>query len=298
MPLILVPTPVGNLEDITLRAIRVLKEADLVACEDTRRTLRLLNHFGIRVPLVSSHEHNEKEKAPLLLRALQEGKKVVLVSDAGTPGISDPGAHLVGEAIRAGIPVEVLPGATALIPALVLSGLPTHTFHFAGFLPPRRGDRQKRLHLLREIRSTLVFYVSPHRLQGEVSDCALVLGKRPAALVRELSKVHEEVLRMDLDQLAERVLSPMKGEMVLVVGGAAEDPKGSGEDGEGSWETYARQVLGEGSSIRDVVKMVHERYGISKNCAKDFLIKTVSESEDQYPEKDDEPVKRRQSEDE
>jgi 16S rRNA (cytidine1402-2'-O)-methyltransferase len=131
-----------------------------------------------------------------------------------------------------------------------------------------------------------------------VSDCALVLGNRPAALVRELSKVHEEVLRMDLDQLADRVLSPMKGEMVLVVGGATEDPKGPGEDGEDSWKAYARQVLSEGLSIRDVVKTVHERYGISKNCAKDFLIKTVSEKEDSIFQKEDEPVKRRQSEDE
>lgn len=275
MPLTLVPTPVGNLEDITLRAIRVLREADLIACEDTRRTLRLLNHLEIRVPLVSSHEHNEKEKAPLLLRALQEGKKVALVSDAGTPGISDPGVHLVKEAIRQGFHVEVLPGATALIPALVLSGLSTHTFHFAGFLPPRRGDRLKRLQSLLDVRCTLVFYVSPHRLRGEVSDCALVLGNRPAALVRELSKLHEEVLRMDLGQLAERVVSPMKGEMVLVVGGAPEEAREPAED---SWETFAREALREGVSVRDVVKTVHERYGISKNCAKDFLMKTVFES--------------------
>jgi 16S rRNA (cytidine1402-2'-O)-methyltransferase len=280
MPLTLVPTPVGNLEDITLRAIRVLKEADLIACEDTRRTLRLLNHLGIRIPLVSSHEHNEKEKAPFLLKALREGKKVALVSDAGTPGISDPGAHLVGEAIREGIPVEVLPGATALIPALVLSGLPAYTFHFAGFLPPRRGDRQKKLRSLSDIRCTLVFYVSPHRIRGEVSDCALILGNRPAALVRELSKVHEEVLRMDLEQLAEKAMSPMKGEMVLVVGGAPDRPEESGGADGQPWEGLAREALREGLSIKDVVKMVHERYGIPKNCAKAFLMKAVPENEE------------------
>ncbi len=276
MSLTLVPTPVGNLEDITLRALRILKEADLVACEDTRRTLRLLNHFGIRVPLVSSHEHNEKEKAPSLLRALEEGKKIALVSDAGTPGISDPGAYLVGEAIRLGIRVDVLPGATALIPALVLSGLPTYAFHFAGFLPPRRGDRQKKLQSLRNIRTTMVFYVSPHRLQDEVADCALVLGNRPAALVRELSKIHEEVLRMDLPALAEKAQTPMKGEMVLVIGGV---PEGE-EVPEGvlgvTWEEYARGALREGLSIRDVVKSVCERYGIPKNRAKAFLMKEDS----------------------
>ncbi|MFA0888893.1 MAG: 16S rRNA (cytidine(1402)-2'-O)-methyltransferase [Synergistales bacterium] len=278
MPLILVPTPVGNLEDITLRAIRVLKEADLIACEDTRRTLRLLNHLDIRVPLVSSHEHNEKEKAPLLLRALREGKRIALVTDAGTPGISDPGAHLVGEAIREGIHVEVLPGATALIPALVLSGLPTHTFQFEGFLPPRRGDRQKRLIALKDVPCTLVFYVSPHRLKDEVADCVHVLGNRPCALVRELSKVHEEVLRMELEELVEKVQSPVKGEMVLVVGGA---PESSRNEPEESWEEFAREAIGQGLSVRAVVKTVHERYGISKNRAKAFLM--TGEPKESHP---------------
>ena len=267
----LVPTPVGNLEDITLRAIRVLKEADLVACEDTRRSLRLLNHLGIKAPLVSSHEHNEKERAFPLLEALREGKKVALVTDAGTPGISDPGVHLLQEAIREGLPVEVLPGPTALIPSLVLSGLPTHSFLFAGFLPPRRGDRRRRLEALKEIRSTLVFYVSPHRLKDEVSDCALVLGNRPSALVRELSKMHEEVLRMDLALLKEKVLLPMKGEMVLVVGGTPEGERPAEPQGE-SWEAFARQAILEGQSKRDVVKKLQERYGIPKNRAKGSLL--------------------------
>ena len=269
----LVPTPVGNLEDITLRAIRVLKEADLIACEDTRRSLRLLNHLGIKAPLVSSHEHNEKERAFPLLEALREGKKVALVTDAGTPGISDPGAHLLQEAIREGLPVEVLPGPTALIPSLVLSGLPTHSFLFAGFLPPRRGDRRRRLEALKEIRSTLVFYVSPHRLKDVVSDCALVLGNRPSALVRELSKMHEEVLRMDLALLKEKVLSPMKGEMVLVVGGTPEGERAA-EPQDESWEAFARQAILEGQSKRDVVKKLQERYGIPKNRAKGFLMET------------------------
>lgn len=267
----LVPTPVGNLEDITLRAIRVLKEADLIACEDTRRSLRLLNHLGIKAPLVSSHEHNEKERAFWLIEALREGKKVALVTDAGTPGISDPGAYLVQEAIREGLPVEVLPGPTALIPSLVLSGLPSHSFLFAGFLPPRRGDRRKRLEALKEIRSTIVFYVSPHRLKDEVADCALVLGNRPAALVRELSKIHEEVLRMDLGLLKEKVLSPLKGEMVLVVGGALEGEEPA-ESQDESWENFARQAILEGQSKRDVVKKLQERYGIAKNRAKGFLL--------------------------
>jgi 16S rRNA (cytidine1402-2'-O)-methyltransferase len=272
MPLIVVPTPVGNLEDITLRAIRVLREADWIACEDTRRTLRLLNHLGIRAPLVSSHEHNEREKAPLFLKALREGKRIALVTDAGTPGISDPGAFLVNEAIREGIEVEVLPGATAFVPALVLSGLPIQTFQFAGFLPARKGDRQKSLLALKDVPCTLVFYVSPHRLPDEVDDCARVLGNRPCALVRELSKVHEEVLRMNLDDLRERVRIPMKGEMVLVVAGASQPAEPSGDNASESWEKLADEAVEEGLSGRDVVKMVHERYGIPKNRIKAYLI--------------------------
>ncbi len=276
MPLIVVPTPVGNLEDITLRAIRVLREADWIACEDTRRTLRLLNHLGIRAPLVSSHEHNEREKAPFLLKALREGKRVALVTDAGTPGISDPGAFLVNEAIREGIEVEVLPGATAFVPALVLSGLPIQTFQFAGFLPPRKGDRQRRLLALKDVPCTLVFYVSPHRLSDEVDDCARVLGNRPCALVRELSKVHEEVLRMNLDDLRESVRTPMKGEMVLVVAGASQDPEKTEEDPSESWEKLVDAAVEEGLSGKDVVKMVYERYGIPKNRVKAYLIENAT----------------------
>jgi 16S rRNA (cytidine1402-2'-O)-methyltransferase len=274
MPLIVVPTPVGNLEDITLRAIRVLKEADWIACEDTRRTLRLLNHLGIRAPLVSSHEHNERERAPVLLKALREGKRVALVTDAGTPGISDPGAFLVNEAIREGIPVEVLPGATAFVPALVLSGLPIQTFRFEGFLPPRKGDRQKRLLALKDVPCTMVFYVAPHRLAEEVEDFARILGNRPCALVRELSKLHEEVLRMNLQELREKARTPMRGEMVLVVAGAPQSPEDHEAEGilSESWEKIADEAIEEGLSGRDVVKMVHERYGIPKNRVKAYLI--------------------------
>ncbi|NLI95966.1 MAG: 16S rRNA (cytidine(1402)-2'-O)-methyltransferase [Synergistaceae bacterium] len=276
MPLIVVPTPVGNLEDITLRAIRVLREADWIACEDTRRTLRLLNHLGIRAPLVSSHEHNERERAPALLKALREGKRVALVTDAGTPAISDPGAFIVGEAIREGIEVEVLPGATAFVPALVLSGLPIQTFQFAGFLPPRKGERKKRLLELKDVSCTLVFYVSPHRLYDDVEDCARILGNRPCALVRELSKVHEEVLRMNLEELRERVRSPLKGEMVLVVAGAPPETESPEDGAPESWEKTVEEAVEEGLSGRDVVKMVHERYGIPKNRIKAYLIEKTS----------------------
>ena len=219
--LVLVPTPIGNLEDVTLRALRVLKEADLIACEDTRTSGVFLDHYDITTPRTSYHDHNERQKAPHLVERMQAGGTVALVTDAGTPGISDPGFYLVRECVHAGVPVEALPGPTAFVPALTLSGLPTDRFVFEGFLPPKKG-RQTRLQALAEEERTLVLYESPHRLVKTLGQLAEHFGDdRPAAVARELTKKFEEVQRGTLAELqtvfGER--PKVRGEIVLVVGG-------------------------------------------------------------------------------
>ncbi len=221
--LVLVPTPVGNLDDITLRALRVLKEADVVACEDTRTTGVLFQHFGIETPRTSFHVHNEHQKAASLVERMQAGETVALVSDAGTPGVSDPGFLLVRAAAEAGVRVEALPGPTALVPALVASGLPTDRFVFEGFLPHKKG-RQTRLKALADEPRTIVLYESPHRLVKLLGQLAEHLGAdRPAAVAREISKLHEEVRRGTVEELAAwyGAQPKVRGEIVVVVGGAA-----------------------------------------------------------------------------
>ena len=219
--LYLVPTPIGNLEDMTLRALRVLKEADLVACEDTRTSGVLLNHFGVETPRTSFHAHNEHGKAARLVERMQAGETVALVSDAGSPGISDPGFLLVRAALEAGVEVVALPGPTAFVPALVASGLPTDRFVFEGFLPQKKG-RQTRLKALADEPRTTVLYESPHRLVKLLGELAEHLGEgRPAAVARELSKVFEEVRRGTLAELAAHygAQAKVRGEIVVVVGG-------------------------------------------------------------------------------
>lgn len=215
----LVPTPVGNLEDITLRALRVLREVDIIACEDTRTSRVLLQHYDIETPCVSYHDHNERTRAPELVRKLQDGLSVALITDAGSPGISDPGFYLVRECLRADIPVTALPGPTALIPALSMSGLPCERFCFEGFLPPKKG-RKSRLEKLADEDRTMVFYESPHRIGGTLADLAAAFGpERKAAVVRELSKKFEEATHGTLAELA-GVFGDgrVRGELVVVIG--------------------------------------------------------------------------------
>src|ERR1700692_1857710 len=190
--LYLVATPIGNLEDITLRAIRILKEADLIACEDTRQTQKLLQHYGIRKEMVSYHEHNELTRAPELIIKLEQGAKAALVSDAGMPVVSDPGHRLVTLCLRHHIPVVPIPGPSAFIAALAASGLPTEEFLFVGFLPPRAGARRKKLDALKSEPRALVLYEAPHRLAETLSDAADILGSRDAVGEREVTKIHEE----------------------------------------------------------------------------------------------------------
>lgn len=220
--LYLIATPIGNLEDITLRALRLLRQADVVACEDTRHTRKLLAHYGIARPLVSYHEHNEVVRAKELLARLEAGQSVALVSDAGTPLISDPGYRLVCGALAAGIPVVPIPGPSAVLAALAGSGLPVAAFHFAGFLPAKRSDRLKALASLRDEQATLVFYEAPHRILETLEDLESTLGPRRVVLARELTKLHEEFLRGTAAEIRQALASrpAIRGECTLVVEGA------------------------------------------------------------------------------
>ncbi|NNC60770.1 MAG: 16S rRNA (cytidine(1402)-2'-O)-methyltransferase [Eudoraea sp.] len=218
--LYLVPTPIGNLEDITLRAIRILKEVDLILAEDTRNSGKLLQHYEINQPMHAYHMHNEHKVVDKFVQRLKNGESMALISDAGTPGISDPGFLLTRACLESGIRVECLPGATALIPALVNSGLPSERFVFEGFLPVKKG-RQTRLLALKEEGRTMIFYESPHKLLRTLEDLITSLGKdRPASVSRELTKIYEETVRGSLSEILEYYKeNPVKGEFVIVVGG-------------------------------------------------------------------------------
>jgi 16S rRNA (cytidine1402-2'-O)-methyltransferase len=218
--LYIIATPIGNLEDITQRALRILGEVDLVACEDTRRTRVLLNHFGIKTKTISYHEHNERERTEQICKLLVSGKDVALVSDAGTPLINDPGFRLINAAIELNLPIVPIPGPTALVSALVASGLPPDQFLFAGFLPARANARRARLEELRATTATLVFYEAPHRIAATLADALGVLGNRPAAVARELTKMHEEIVRGSLQELMQRFDKSARGEMVLLISGS------------------------------------------------------------------------------
>lgn len=219
--LYLVSTPIGNLSDITLRALEVLRQVDLVASEDTRKTGLLLKHFGIKKPQVSFHEYNEEQAGYEIMRHIAEGKSVALVSNAGTPGISDPGFSLVQRAIRAGVPVTMIPGPTAFVMALVLSGLPAHSFIFRGFPPRKSGKRRRFLEEDKDSSYTLIFYESPYRLKAFLKDALEVLGDRPAALANELTKMFENVARGTLSELlAQLGDSEPRGEYTIVIAGA------------------------------------------------------------------------------
>ncbi len=216
--LYLIATPIGNLRDISFRAVETLKLVELIACEDTRHSRKLLDHFGIASKLVSYHEHNERERAAELIGILMGGSSVAVISDAGTPGINDPGFAIVQRAIEADIDVVSIPGPVAFINAVVVSGLPTDSIFFGGFLPSRKSERRRRLEEIKIIPATLVFYESPHRLAAALKDCLDILGDRKAAIARELTKLHEETTRGMLGELAAAFSAdPPKGEFVLVI---------------------------------------------------------------------------------
>ena len=271
----IVATPIGNLEDITQRALRVLREADLIACEDTRHTRKLLNHFAITTATISYHEHNEKERAEELCEALESGKNIALVSDAGTPLISDPGFRIVQAAVDRGISVVPIPGASAVITALSASGLPTDQFLFAGFLPARTGARRAKLNELRTVAGTLVFYEAPHRIKATLQEALEVLGNREAVIAREVTKLHEEFARGSLSQLIERLSSSEapRGEMVLIISGqAAELPSPSTTDANVRLVERIEQLEGEGMDQKSALKQAAKELGMKRADAYRMMV--------------------------
>jgi 16S rRNA (cytidine1402-2'-O)-methyltransferase len=262
--LYVVATPIGNLEDITLRAIRILTEVDLIAAEDTRRTRGLLAHHGIRTPLVSYYDAIEARRVPQLLARLERGERIALVSDAGTPGISDPGHRLLAAAVRAGIAVVPVPGPSALTTALTVAGLPTDRVVFEGFLPARGAARRRRLETLRREPRTIVLFEAPHRLGRTLAELLEVLGDRPAVLARELTKRFEEVRRETLTSLAHGVAAHgVRGEVALVIGGGSEEDgsAGSGVDLDTRIVRAFEAAAATGGSLRDVVDRVAGEVG-------------------------------------
>jgi len=258
--LYLVATPIGNLGDITLRALSVLARADIVLCEDTRHSRTLLAHFKIATPTRPYHEHNAARERPRVLGELKAGRRVALVSDAGTPLISDPGWKLVRAALDAGHRVEALPGASAALAALTVAGLPTDAFLFAGFLPPKAGARRARIAELAQVPATLVLFEAPSRVSDTLADLAATLGDRPAALARELTKLHEEVRRAPLSRLADEIArGPLKGEVVVVVG---PPQKQDITDAEISAEL---ETALKDKSLRDAAKAVADALGVPKS---------------------------------
>ncbi len=268
--LYLVATPIGNLEDITLRALRILKEVDLIACEDTRQTLKLLSHYGIQTRLVSYHEHNEMTKAAELVVDLEGGAKIALVTDAGMPGISDPGFRLIALAIRHHVPVVPIPGASAFLAALVASGLPTDSFRFSGFLPSKSGQRRKLLESVKDSPRTQVFYEAPHRLLETLADVIDVLGSdRHVVVAREVTKLHEEFLRGRAAEILGQFKSRggVKGEITLLIAKADEQDV-KPETSVASVAQRVREIMAsESADEKAALKKVAKERGIGKSEA-------------------------------
>ncbi|HEY7317576.1 MAG TPA: 16S rRNA (cytidine(1402)-2'-O)-methyltransferase [Candidatus Binatia bacterium] len=259
--LYIVATPIGNLEDISFRAVRILREVDLVAAEDTRHTQILLRHHAIRTPLASYHEHNEKTKAQELVMRLARGQNIALVSDAGTPAISDPGFRLVLEAIHAGVRVVPIPGASALTAVLSASGLPTDRFVFEGFLPARKMQRRERLKTLRDEPRTLIFFEAPHRVRDTLGDIGELLGNREAVLAREVSKIHEEFLRGPVSELLRTLGSAdVRGEVTLIVSGASGSP-GVSED---RLKAEILELKRKGLRVKEIAEVLGEKFAYPK----------------------------------
>ncbi|HVS88937.1 MAG TPA: 16S rRNA (cytidine(1402)-2'-O)-methyltransferase [Candidatus Acidoferrum sp.] len=272
--LYLVATPIGNLEDITLRALRILRESDQIACEDTRHTQKLLNHYEIAKPLVSYHEHNEMTRAPELLIALEQGANIALVSDAGMPLVSDPGYRLVTLCLRHKISVVPIPGPSALLAALAASGLPNEEFLFVGFLPPRSGERQRALERLRIEDRTIIFYEAPHRVQECIADAREILGDRPACLAREVTKLHEEFLRGKLSELLTSLEErPARGEITLLIGAAEASEARHHADSAQSLAARVEELMHQAKLDRkEALKLAAKEHGITRRAAYGQLI--------------------------
>jgi 16S rRNA (cytidine1402-2'-O)-methyltransferase len=265
--LYVVATPIGNLEDITYRAVRVLGEVDLIACEDTRQTRKLLDHYGIQKPAVSYHEHNETERAEELAERLREGAAIALVSDAGAPLVSDPGYRLVRAAIERGIAVYPIPGPSAVVAALSASGLPTDSFRFAGFLPHKPGQRMKALDAIADEHATVIFYEAPHRILESLEAVEQALGDRPVVVAREITKIHEEFLRGTATEVRAASRDSVKGEITLLIGKATAPPPDDTplEEAVGALERV-------GVPRMEAIKQVARRRGLPKREVYDQLL--------------------------
>lgn len=267
--LYLCPSPIGNLEDISLRTLRILSESDYIACEDTRVSQKLLNHYDIKKPLISFHKFNEKTKTPSILKLLKEEKSISYLTDAGMPAISDPGLYLIQACIDENIDFEVLPGPSAGLTALVSSGLDTDSFSFIGFLPEKQSKRKKELENIKDIRQTLIIYEAPHRIRQCLTDMYEILGPRKIAICRELTKLYEEIIRTDLEDIVKNLDKlTIKGEFVLVVEKAEED-----EHLDINIEEEMADLIQRGESKSQAVKILAKKYNIGKNDLYDISLK-------------------------
>ena len=268
-------TPIGNLEDITLRALRILREADQIAAEDTRHTQKLLNHYEISRPLVSYHEHNEMTRAPELLIALEQGAKIALVSDAGMPLVSDPGYRLVTLCLRHQIPVVPVPGPSALLASLSASGLPNEEFLFVGFLPARSGERRRALERLRIEDRTIILYEAPHRLEESIADALEILGDRPACLAREVTKLHEEFRRGKLSALGTSLEErPARGEITLLIGPEdAADARVAADSAQSLSDRVEELIRQAKLDRKEALKLAAKERGLTRRAAYDQLLR-------------------------
>lgn len=261
--LYVVATPIGNLEDITLRAIRILKEVDLIAAEDTRHTLKLLNHLEISKPLISCHRHNEESKSAGIIEKLKQGMDIAVVSDAGTPGISDPGEQIIKQCIENNIKVVPIPGACAMINALICSGLDTNNFYFIGFLPLNKKLRKEKINEIRESTKTIILYEAPHKLKNTLIDLKNIIEDREIVLARELTKIHEEFIRKNIDELI-NIADELKGEFVIIIQGKKEQEK-ENELNLLTIEEHYKFYENQGLSKKDIIKKIAKDRNVNKN---------------------------------
>ena len=263
--LYLVATPIGNLEDITLRALKILKEVDLIAAEDTRNTLKLLNHFGISKPLISYHRHNEEIKCDNLITKLQDGENIAIVSDAGTPGISDPGEIIVKKAIENNIKIIPIPGACAAINALICSGLDTRQFTFLGFLPLNKKLRNEKLEEIKNKKDTVILYEAPHKLKNTLQDLKNILDNRQVVLARELTKIHEEFIYGTIDEIIEKA-DNLKGEMIILIEGISMTfSSAENELNSLSFDEHFEYYKNLGFDKKEIIKKIAKDRGLNKN---------------------------------
>ena len=262
--LYIVATPIGNLEDITLRALRVLKEVDLIAAEDTRQTLKLLNHYEINKPLISYHRHNEETKSEILIEKLRNGENIALVSDAGTPGICDPGEEVIKKAIEDNIEVIPIPGACAMINALIVSGISTKEFEFLGFLPLYKKLRRQKLKEIENSSKTIIIYEAPHKMKTTLGDLKEILKDRKIVLARELTKIHEEFIRKSIDELLSEI-DTIKGEMILIIEGNKIDTEECKNFDEISLEDHYKLYEEKGLNKKEIIKQIAKDRNVNKN---------------------------------